>query len=186
MAPTWIPQRERSSIRKPALMSAALERKTSGRLTLARASCCGRFLSTARGASKGCFVMMPFGGWLDRYYHDIYAPAIRAAGLEPRRADELPDGGSIVTQIWKQIKQSSVLLADLSGQNANVFYELGIAHALGKPVVLTSSNLDDVPFDLRHLRVILYDTRAPDWATRLHDSVTAQLDLVSRERPRPE
>jgi hypothetical protein len=47
-----------------------------------------------------CFVMMPFGPWFDRYYQEIYVPAIKEAGLEPRRADELFATGSVMEQIW--------------------------------------------------------------------------------------
>ena len=52
-----------------------------------------------------CFVMMPFGAWFDRYYQDIYTPAIKEAGFEPIRADELFTTGSVVEQIWEQIKK---------------------------------------------------------------------------------
>src|SRR5262249_5679449 len=110
-----------------------------------------------------CFVMMPFGDWFDRYYQGIYVPAIKEAGFEPVRADELFSTGSVVEQIWEQIEKAKLLLADLSGKNANVFYELGLSHAARKPVVFTAANAEDVPFDLRHLRVIIYDIREPDW-----------------------
>lgn len=122
-----------------------------------------------------CFVMMPFGAWFDRYYQEIYVPAIKEAGFEPIRADELFSTGSVVEQIWDQIEKSKLLLADLSGKNPNVFYELGLAHAARKPVVFTASNVDDVPFDLRHLRVIIYDTREPEWALRLRKSIADYL-----------
>jgi hypothetical protein len=122
-----------------------------------------------------CFVMMPFGSWFDRYYQEIYVPAIREAGFEPKRADELFTTGSVVEQIWEQIEKAKLLLADLTGKNPNVFYELGLAHAARKPVVFTSAQVDDVPFDLRHLRVIIYDVREPEWAPRLMKSVTDYL-----------
>jgi hypothetical protein len=122
-----------------------------------------------------CFVMMPFGQWFDRYYQEIYVPAIREAGLEPVRADELFTTGSVVEQIWEQIEKSKVLLADLTDKNPNVFYELGLAHAAVKPVVFTAGKLDDVPFDLRHLRVIIYDVREPQWASRLTRQITDYL-----------
>ncbi|MEO6380998.1 MAG: hypothetical protein ABIO35_03110 [Nitrobacter sp.] len=128
-----------------------------------------------------CFVMMPFGSWFDRYYQEIYVPAIREAGFEPVRADELFTTGSVVEQIWDQIEKSKVLLADLSDKNANVFYELGLAHAAGKPVVFTSSNVDDVPFDLRHLRVIIYDIREPEWAQRLRKSIADYLRNAAKD-----
>lgn len=122
-----------------------------------------------------CFVMMPFGDWSDRYYQDIYVPAIREAGFEPIRADELFSTGSVVEQIWEQVQKATVLLADLTGRNANVFYELGLAHAARKPVVFAAPQVEDVPFDLRHLRVIIYEVREPEWSTKLRTSVTDYL-----------
>jgi hypothetical protein len=128
-----------------------------------------------------CFVMMPFGEWFDRYYQEIYVPAIKEAGFEPVRADELFTTGSVVEQIWEQIEKAKLLLADLSGRNPNVFYELGLAHAARKPVVFTAGQLEDVPFDLRHLRVIIYDVREPEWAARLRKSVTDYLRNAMKE-----
>ena len=125
--------------------------------------------------------MMPFGAWFDRYYQEIYVPAIREAGFEPKRADELFTTGSVVEQIWEQIEKATLLLADLSGKNPNVFYELGLAHAARKPVVFTSAQVDDVPFDLRHLRVIIYDIREPEWAPRLMKSITDYLRNAMKE-----
>jgi len=127
------------------------------------------------------FVMMPFGAWFDRYYQEIYVPAIKEAGFEPVRADELFRTGSVMEQIWEQIGKAKLLLADLSDKNANVFYELGLAHAASKPVVFTASNVDDVPFDLRHLRVIIYDIREPEWAPRLRNSIADYLRNAMKE-----
>jgi hypothetical protein len=73
-----------------------------------------------------CFVMMPFGHWYDVYYKEVYTPAIKEAGFEPVRGDELFSSGSVVEQIWEQIEKAKVLLADLTGKNANVFYELAL------------------------------------------------------------
>lgn len=128
-----------------------------------------------------CFVMMPFGSWFDTYYQDIYVPAIRDAGFEPVRADELFSTGSVVEQIWEQIEKSSVLLADLTDKNANVFYELGLAHAARKPVVFTARRVEDVPFDLRHLRVIVYETQEPNWSAKLQAAVTDFLKNAARD-----
>ena len=125
--------------------------------------------------------MMPFGNWFDKYYQDIYVPAIREAGFEPVRADELFSSGSVVEQIWEQIKKARLLLADLTERNANVFYELGLAHAAKKPVVFTAPKVEDVPFDLRHLRVIIYDIREPEWAAGLRKSVTDYLKNALKE-----
>ena len=61
--------------------------------------------------------------------------------MEALRADELFSTGTVIEQIWEQIQKSKILLADLTGKNANVFYELGLAHAATKPVVFTSGIL---------------------------------------------
>jgi len=128
-----------------------------------------------------CFVMMPFGDWFNTYYTDIYTPAIKDAGMEPMRADQLFSTGTVIEQIWEQIEKSKILLADLSGKNANVFCELGLAHAARKPVVFTSCNLDDVLFDLRHLRVIIYNTQDPFWGTKLQRDITTYLKNAKAE-----
>lgn len=128
-----------------------------------------------------CFVMMPFGQWMDSYYREIYVPAIREAGLEAVRADELFSTGSVIEQIWEQISRAKVLLADLTGKNANVFYELGLAHAANKPVVFTTGQLEDVPFDLRHLRVAVYDIRDPSWGEKLKATLSVYLKAAKAE-----
>jgi hypothetical protein len=136
-----------------------------------------------------CFVMMPFGAWYDMYYKEIYVPAIKEAGFEPVRADELFSSGSVVEQIWEQIDKAKVLVADLTGKNPNVFYELGLAHADRKPVIFTSGVLEDVPFDLRHLRVIIYEVREPSWNLKLKTVITTYLksakDDPDRSIPQP-
>jgi hypothetical protein len=123
-----------------------------------------------------CFVMMPFAEPLGGYYAAIYQPAIEKAKLKAIRADaEIYGTGKIIDQIWDGIHNARVLVAELTGRNPNVLYELGLAHALRKPVVLVSSNKDDVPFDVRHVRVIYYDMRDPFWGTKLIDKVAENI-----------
>lgn len=131
--------------------------------------------ATGREFLDTCFVMMPFGEWQDYYYKEIFSPAIKDAGMEPIRADELFSTGSVIEQIWEQIQKSKILLADLTGKNANVFYELGLAHAAQKPVVFTAANIDDIPFDLRHLRIVTYDFNNPFWGEQLKKDLTEYL-----------
>lgn len=115
-----------------------------------------------------CFVMMPFADPVGGYYTSIYEPAIRKAGLTPVRADtDIFGTGKIIDQIWAGLNNAKVLVAELTGRNPNVLYELGLAHALHKPVVLISSNEADVPFDVRHVRVIYYQLTDPFWGEKL-------------------
>jgi len=91
-----------------------------------------------------CFIIMPFGGWFDKYYSEIYTPAIEDAGFEAKRADDLYRPGNIVNDIWNYTKDANVILADLTNKNPNVFYELGLAHAITKPAILITASMDDV------------------------------------------
>lgn len=122
-----------------------------------------------------CFVIMPFGDWFDEYYDTIYKPAIQEARLNPQRADDLFRPSSIVNDIWSYTQSATIILADLTSQNPNVFYELGLAHAISKPAVLLTETMDDVPFDLRSLRIILFDKRDPGWGALLRSSITSSL-----------
>jgi hypothetical protein len=125
-----------------------------------------------------CFTIMPFGGWFDDYYESIFCPAIEAARLTPKRADDLYRPSTIVHDIWEYTQQAKLILADLSGKNPNVFYELGLAHALAKPAILVTESMDDVPFDLRALRVIEYDKNDPNWGGLLADKIEKSIGEV--------
>lgn len=132
---------------------------------------------TARvSATDTCFVMQPFAAPLGTYYEKIYKPAIEKAGLTPVRADaDIFGTGKIMDQVWTGINAAKVLVAELTSRNPNVYYELGLAHALKKPVVLISSNEEDVPFDLHHIRVIYYDVTDPFWGTKLLEKVAENI-----------
>lgn len=135
-------------------------------------------------AGDTCFVMMPFASPVGGYYGSIYQPAIEKAKLTADRADaDIYGTGKIIDQIWKGITSARVLLAELTNRNANVLYELGLAHALHKPVVLVCSkvNEDDVPFDLRHVRVIYYDKDDPFWGTKLIEKIAEKILSVMQD-----
>jgi tetratricopeptide (TPR) repeat protein len=113
-----------------------------------------------------CFVLMPFGKKpdgaglvidFDAVYRDLIAPAIRDAGLEPLRADEEATGGIIHKPMFERLILCEYAVADLTTANANVFYELGVRHAI-KPctTVLIFSEKSRLPFDVGMLRASPY------------------------------
>jgi len=118
-----------------------------------------------------CFTIMPYGDWFDIYYNEIYAPAIEEAGLVSKRADDLYRPSSIVHDIWQYTKECKIVLADLTGKNPNVLYELGLAHAIAKPVILIVEKMEDIPYDLRALRIIEYDKNAHNWGKLLKEKI---------------
>lgn len=106
---------------------------------------------------------MPFGDGFDELYEKVYVPAIEASGLAPLRADEIYNNQPIIHDIDQLIDNAKVILADVTGRNPNVNYELGIAHALKKEVMILTAVESDVPSDYKHLRYIYYNRTDIDW-----------------------
>lgn len=132
--------------------------------------------TASKKKQESCFVIMPFSGWFNSYYVEIYCPAIREAGLIPIRADDLYRPSNIVDDIWESTRNAKVILADLTGKNPNVFYELGLAHALTKPAILITQEMEDIPFDLRSLRIIEYDRNLHNWGDMLKEKIIKAIE----------
>lgn len=120
-----------------------------------------------------CFVIMPFGSasqdperkrkldqiylnWIKPTVESVNIPGSEAENLICHRADMEVSSGDIITNIIEHLVTSDVVIADLTGQNPNVFYELGVRHSVRNSTILISENIDDIPFDLRGLRAIAY------------------------------
>src|SRR5204863_4717211 len=100
-------------------------------------------------------VMMPF----DAAFHLVYVAiegACADASLRCFRADSIREESTVIQDIFNVLVRSRVVIVDFSGKNSNVMYETGIAHTLGRDVIPIAQALDDVPFDLRHHRVLKY------------------------------
>ncbi len=101
------------------------------------------------------FVLMPFRpNWSELVWQTI-KETLKNMGIEAVRADE-QYGHQVVEDIWKGICEAGIVIADVTGKNPNVYYELGIAHVLGRRVILLTQTPDDIPFDIRVYRHILY------------------------------
>jgi hypothetical protein len=107
-------------------------------------------------APHDVFVAMPFLESLRPVWEDHIRTAVASVGLSVARADDFFTADSIIRDVWNAIVQSRVMIADCTGRNPNVFYEIGLAHVLGRPVILITQDGEDVPFDLRHIRYIQY------------------------------
>ena len=104
------------------------------------------------------FVLSPFGEPFDTIYEDHIRPSVeRIPGMKCQRANDIYDTQPIIEDIWRLTNEARLLIAELTGKNANVFYETGIAHTVGKEVILITQSMDDVPFDLTHRRCIVYE-----------------------------
>jgi len=103
------------------------------------------------------FVIMPFAEELRAVYEDHIRAVAGRLGITSTRGDDFFAASSIISDVWNAITRAKVLVADCTGRNPNVFYELGIAHTLGKPVIVIAQDKDDIPFDIQHIRIILYN-----------------------------
>ncbi|MFL6282637.1 MAG: hypothetical protein ACJ74Q_05660 [Pyrinomonadaceae bacterium] len=103
------------------------------------------------------FMLTPFTQELRPVFDDHVKKVTKEMGLTAGRADDFFTIGSIIQDVWSAIHNAVIIIADCTGRNPNVFYEIGIAHTLGKDTILISQSIDDIPFDLRHLRVIVYE-----------------------------
>jgi len=110
-----------------------------------------------------CFIVMPFSlEWSDDV-HRTLSSACKAAAVQPVRGDDVFTPTDILVDIWQSINGADFVIADITGRNPNVLYELGIAHTLAKPVLIISRNATDIPIDLSTRRVILYGQSEGDW-----------------------
>lgn len=110
------------------------------------------------------FVAMPFDKSFDQVFRDGIWSAAYEAKLNVVRGDDISASGNanvIVNEIWGMMKASKVMVADCTGRNANVFYELGMAHTLGVRTIIITQNKADIPFDIQHMRYILYERSQP-------------------------
>jgi nucleoside 2-deoxyribosyltransferase len=103
------------------------------------------------------FVLMPFNPNFDDIYRfGIKEPASQLDILAERVDEQIYTEG-ILERIYRQIDIADIVVADMTGQNPNVFYEVGYAHAKNKLCILLTSNPNDIPFDLKHRRHVVYN-----------------------------
>lgn len=103
-----------------------------------------------------CFYLGPFRDPFNEIYRDHVVPSLTNEAITVERADEIFSTDVLIEDIWAGIVGATFVVADLTTKNANVLYEVGMAHTVGKPVIILTQDLDDVPFDLRHRRCIEY------------------------------
>ncbi len=111
-----------------------------------------------KSSNTRVFVVMQFGEPYDSLYREVIQPVSQEMGFKAVRGDDVFRPGIILQDIWRDIVSSEVIIAEITPANPNVFYELGLAHAMGKQTVLLANRqLDKLPFDVSGYRVIFYD-----------------------------
>lgn len=129
-----------------------------------------------RGFTKGCFVIMRFSKKSDPVFDEAIMPALEAQGFQPWRTDRTVTTGDVVTAIRNGIRHCSFAIADTTGDSPNVMYELGMAHAENKPVILLrrlnpDGSLPKPPFDFQSHSIIGYDENLDRLRDRLETGI---------------
>lgn len=127
-----------------------------------------------RDGQRKCFVIMPFGEKMDTYgtlinfddvYQELFVEPVKSLGFEVIRCDEIAKAGSIHQDMFTHIAMDDLALVDITTANPNVFYELGVRHALKPSItVLTKHRGAKVPFNIQGQRVIEYPSETGSWA----------------------
>ena len=106
--------------------------------------------------SNNVFVLMPFENQFQAIYYNVIKPVVESLGYSISKADENLSIGNVIEQIQQSIRDARLVVADVSGKNPNVFYEIGYAHGLEQNVLIMTTNRADVPFDISHIRYFQY------------------------------
>lgn len=107
---------------------------------------------------RAVFILTPFAK-SEQATFDLIRNTCSDLGLFAQRGDEEKIEGPLLAHIIEQIKKSGVIIANLNGRNPNVFYELGLAQAWGKPCLMVARFDQDIPIDLDHQQLVLYKNR---------------------------
>jgi hypothetical protein len=139
---------------------------------------------------KICFVICPIGDEntpirkrSDQIFKHIIEPAVKEYGYKCLRSDHIPSPGLITSQVIEHLINSDLVIADLSGHNPNVFYELAIRHAIQKPFIQLIERGEIIPFDISGLRTISIVTKDFDLDNVEHvkKEIVAQIKTIEKE-----
>lgn len=128
------------------------------------------------------FLMMPFDDSLE-WLRELVVEAGEALGVRVERADEIFSAGIVIEQIRDRIRAADVVIAICTGQNPNVFFELGIADQWHWPILLAERS-DDLPFDVQHYRTLIYGKLQPPVLSKaLQAAIDSTLQAGKKDRP---
>lgn len=145
---------------------------------------------TAHNPKGTCFVISPIGSEgseerkrADQVLKHIIKPAANDCGFNALRADEISEPGIITSQVIQHIVDDPLVVADLTGMNPNVFYELALRHAIRKPLIQIVEKNERLPFDVAGMRTIHLDHKDLDSVEESKDEIIKQIQNVSKKKP---
>lgn len=132
--------------------------------------------------TPAAFIVMQFTQEFDELYSEVIAPACVKYGLKPIRADDMYTNGLIIEDIMSAIREASIVIADITPNNANVYYEVGYAHGIGKETIFLSERKtrEKLPFDVAGIRTIFYDNSIRG-KTKIEEQLNKHLSRIYGE-----
>ena len=127
------------------------------------------------------FVVMQFSEPYNDVYYDVIKKVCDELNIEVNRIDEAGGPGIIISDISREINESHLIIADITPRNPNVFYEVGYAHALGKPTILIAEKGTDLPFDVSPFRTLFYENSIGGKG-RLEEGLRKHIQAIFTER----
>ncbi len=146
-----------------------------------------------KSEKKVCFVIAPIGEpdtdirrTSDQVFAEIISPAVKSLGYNPVQANHIPEPGIITNQVIQYIVGSPLVIADLTGRNPNVFYELAIRHAIRKPFLQLIKKGEEIPFDVAGVRTIQFDIHDPSNVKGVRRELISQIKSIEQGKTKPE
>lgn len=131
------------------------------------------------------FVMMPFSEEFDDVFKIGIKETAEKEGVRAYRLDEELFNEGMLEKIYSEIESADFIIADLSNRNPNVFYELGYAHAIGKLCILITESADNIPFDLKHRRHIVYGGKLTYLQEHLQSNIKWAKNEIETQKNNP-
>lgn len=135
-----------------------------------------------------CFIISPIGEpnsdtrkRSDQILRFILKPAAEECGYDAKRADEISEPGDISIQVINHILDDPIVIADLTGHNPNVFYELAIRHVIRKPFIQIIEDGDSIPFDVFGMRTVKVNHHDLESVERAKNDIIAQINSIKQD-----
>jgi hypothetical protein len=128
---------------------------------------------------------MPFSEVLRPLYENHIGKVAKSLGVVVGRADDFFTTHHVMADVWQGIWGARAIIADCTDRNPNVFYEIGIAHTIGRPLILITQKREDVPFDLQAIRYIQYEFPGgmTEFEQRLEATIRGLLSIEPTTNP---
>lgn len=146
-------------------------------------------MSNTEKKKKTCFIITPIGGSgtpirrkIDGIINEVIEPVLNELGYKVEVSHRINDSGSVTNTIIKKVYESDLVIANLTGNNPNVMYEVALRHASAKPIIHITENISDLPFDINDQRTITY-TDDMAGAYQLKEDLKGMIDGVEFDKP---